>query len=130
MSELDDTGQPMIDIARGNVNASRRIRNNLEILQEKSGDPEFKRLIQDVLDGRRSLRGAMREPVFGAEMTPHIDTFNEKWEEVMNEDQEVVSEEQVREFKRLQAEVKKKMDEITQNLQKLQRHKDDLEADE
>jgi hypothetical protein len=129
MSEFDDTGQPMIDIARGDVHTSRRIRNNLEILQEKSREPEFQRLIQDVLDGRRPLREAMRNPVFDAEMTPHIDTFNEKWEEVMSEDQEVVGEQEVREFKRLQGEVKRKMDEITQNLQKLQEYKDDLEAD-
>ncbi|TDD68699.1 hypothetical protein [Actinomadura rubrisoli] len=128
MTEFDETGLPMMDVARGDENASRRVRGNLELLRDNSGDPEFRRLVQEVLDGRRSLREATHVPAFAAGMTPHIDRFNEKWEEVMGEDQEVLDDEQVERFKSLQAEVKSKMDEITRKVEELQRLQNDLQT--
>lgn len=130
MAELDDTGLPMMDVARGDQSASRRVRKNLEILRDKSSDPQFQRFVQEVLDGRMSLREAARSPMFDAELSPHIDTFNEKWEEVMGEDQEVVEPEEVDRLRGLQGEVRRAMAEIEEKLREIQRLKDDMDAQE
>ncbi|WP_433230952.1 hypothetical protein [Actinomadura formosensis] len=128
MTEFDETGQPMMDIARGDQRASMRIRRDLEVLKDNSANPEFQRLVQDVLAGRRSLREAAGSAIFGAEMSPRIDQVEEKWQEAMAEDQEVVDEEQVEQYRRLQAEARNTMREITEKLQELQRLQDDLDA--
>ncbi|MWA06627.1 hypothetical protein F8568_041035 [Actinomadura sp. LD22] len=128
MTDFDDVGRPMMDIARGDVEASHRVRRNLELLQENARDPEFRRLIQEVLDGRRSLREAAGTPLFGSGMAPHLDAFAEKWDEATAEGQEVTSEESVAEFRRLQGRVQSVMAEIEDKVRELQRYQDDLEA--
>ncbi|XVQ12962.1 hypothetical protein ACQP1W_10525 [Spirillospora sp. CA-255316] len=56
MRESPDDEPPLIDIAREDARLSRRVRRNLEILDEHSRDPEFRRLVRKVLDGRVSPR--------------------------------------------------------------------------
>ncbi|RKS74948.1 hypothetical protein BZB76_3472 [Actinomadura pelletieri DSM 43383] len=127
MAEFDDDGLPMMDIARGDQSASRAVRKNLEILRDKSENPQFQRFVQEVLDGRMSLREAARSPLFDAELSPHIDKFKEKWDETMAEGQEVVDAEEVDRLAGLQAEVRRAMAEITEKVQELQRLKDELD---
>ncbi|WUH96810.1 hypothetical protein OHR68_24985 [Spirillospora sp. NBC_00431] len=127
MAEFDEAGNPMMDIARGDQIASARIRANLERLRDASANPEFRRLVEDVLNGRASLREAARGGVFDAELSPHIDTFDQKWEEVMSADQEVVGEEEVERLNGLQAQVRDKLAEITRQVEELRRYQDDLD---
>ncbi|SEG70623.1 hypothetical protein SAMN04489712_109185 [Thermomonospora echinospora] len=127
MTEFDDDGLPMMDVARGDVAASRRIRQNLEILRDGSTDPEFKALLQDVLDGRRSLREVAGGALFDAEITPHMERFGEKWREATSEGQQVVPADTLRKLQRLQAEMAQKMAEIEEKVRELQRLQKDLE---
>lgn len=128
MAEFDEAGNPMMDIARGDQIVSARIRANLETLKNASTNPEFQRLVQDVLNGRASLREAAGSGIFDAELSPHIDTFNQKWEEVTAPDQEVVDEEEVERLNGLQAQVRDKLAEITRQVEELRRYQDDLNA--
>jgi hypothetical protein len=128
MAEFDDLGQPMMDVAGDDAAASRRVRRNLEILQENSSNPEFRDLVQDVLDGRRSLREVAGGSLFTSELTPHMEKFSEKWDETMAPGQEVMPDEAVQELKGLQAEVREKMAEIERQIREIQRLKDDLEG--
>ncbi len=56
MRESRDGEPPLIDRAREGARLSRRVRRNLEILDEHSRDPEFRRLVRRVLDGRAPRR--------------------------------------------------------------------------
>jgi hypothetical protein len=56
MRESREDEPPLIDIARGDARLSRRVRRNLEILDEHSRDPEFRRLVRKVLEGPVSRR--------------------------------------------------------------------------
>ncbi|ADG98401.1 hypothetical protein Srot_1944 [Segniliparus rotundus DSM 44985] len=56
--------KPLLDVARGDQAQSEVLRASLKILRDKSGNPEFKSLVDDVLAGRRSLRDVSRNAVF------------------------------------------------------------------
>jgi hypothetical protein len=119
---------PMMDIARGDATASRQIRRNLEILRENSRNPEFRSLIQEVLDGRRSLREVAGSGVFTSEITPYMQTFTRKWEEATARDQDVLPAQDVEEFHSLKAEAARRTQEIEDQIRELRRLQQDLDA--
>ncbi|MQA85807.1 MAG: hypothetical protein GEV03_14600 [Streptosporangiales bacterium] len=62
--------EPMIDIARGDPVRSRQLRAALKTLRDRSNDREFRRLVDDVLAGRRALRDVARTQTFDRVVTP------------------------------------------------------------
>ncbi len=54
----DPKNEPMMDVARGDKAVSRHLRDSLKVLRDKSEDPDFRRQIDDILNGRVSLREA------------------------------------------------------------------------
>lgn len=126
MSPSDEP--PMMDIARGDATASRQIRRNLEILQEHSKNPEFRSLIQEVLDGRRSLREAAGSGLFTSEITPYMQTFTRKWEDATAKDQDVLPAEDLEEFHDLKAEAARRTQEVEDQIQELRRLQQDLDT--
>ncbi|ADG97982.1 hypothetical protein Srot_1519 [Segniliparus rotundus DSM 44985] len=59
-----DETKPQLDVARGDQAQSEVLRASLKILRDKSSNPEFKSLVDDVLAGRRGLRDVSRNAVF------------------------------------------------------------------
>lgn len=60
----------------------RQLRVVLLALAEHSDDPAFRELVTDVLEGRVSLRDAVRSPVFEEAVTPGVREFARHWSEL------------------------------------------------
>ncbi|MFY1673585.1 hypothetical protein ACN27G_27085 [Plantactinospora sp. WMMB334] len=79
-SLLDD--EPLLDVAGGDPALSRHLRESLRVLGERTDDPDFRRLVDDVLDGRRGLREAATSPVFASGLDTGVDQFMRRWAEI------------------------------------------------
>ncbi|GAB3964679.1 hypothetical protein V1634_01065 [Plantactinospora veratri] len=82
----DNEEEPLIDVAGGDPALSRRLRESLRILGEETDDPEFRRLVADVLDGRRGLREVVTSPVFASVLDARVDHFVQRWDEIPEEE--------------------------------------------
>ncbi|MBF9130743.1 hypothetical protein I0C86_17515 [Plantactinospora sp. S1510] len=78
--------EPMLDVARGDPALSQHLRNSLKLLRERSDDPEFRRLADDIIAGRRGLRDAATSPVFNRALNPQVERFAQRWEELSDEE--------------------------------------------
>jgi hypothetical protein len=76
----DRDGEPTLDVARGDVTLSRQIRDALRVLQDRSGNEQFRSLIDDVLSGRVGLREAGRTQAFAAGVDDGVREFARRWE--------------------------------------------------
>jgi hypothetical protein len=56
--------EPMMDVARGDKAVSQFLRESLKALRDGSEDKDFRRLIDDVLNGQMSLREAAASDLF------------------------------------------------------------------
>lgn len=65
--------EPSLDVARGDVALSKHLKNSLEVLKNKTDDPEFGRLVDDITSGRRSLRDMVTSPVFARVLDPLVE---------------------------------------------------------
>lgn len=74
----------MLDVAGGDPALSRHLRNSLTLLRDRSDDPEFRRLADDVLAGRRGLRDVATSPVFAQALNPQVERFA-RWYEQLSE---------------------------------------------
>jgi hypothetical protein len=78
----DDTSpdEPMLDIARGNAVVSRQLHRSLRALRDNSHDPTFRRIVDEVLAGRISLRAAFSDPRFTGGLEPGITQFKQTYD--------------------------------------------------
>jgi len=77
---MTDPGkEPTLDVAHGDVALSRQLRDSLKVLQERSEDEQFRRLIDDVLSGRASLREVGRTDTFAAGINDGVREFARRW---------------------------------------------------
>lgn len=72
----------MLDVAGGDPALSRHLRNSLTLLRDRSDDPEFRRLADDVLAGRRGLREVATSPVFAQALNPQVERFAQRYEQL------------------------------------------------
>lgn len=56
--------EPMMDVARGDRAVNQYLRESLTVLRDNSQDKEFRRLVDDVLSGKTSLREAAFTELF------------------------------------------------------------------
>src|SRR5688500_14255711 len=78
--------EPMLDVAAGDPALSRHLRNSLTLLRDRSDDPEFRRLADEVLTGRRGLRDVATSPVFAQALNPQVERFAQRYEELSDEE--------------------------------------------
>ncbi|MFY1688379.1 hypothetical protein [Plantactinospora sp. WMMB782] len=97
-NEQDEPEEPMLDVAGGDPALSRHLRDSLKVLGERTDDPEFRRLVADVLAGRRGLREAAGSPVFAAAVDARVDQFIERWAEIPEEERAELAAQGEREF--------------------------------
>jgi hypothetical protein len=93
--------EPLLDVARGDAARSHVLRESLKILRDRSGDPAFGKLVDDVLSGRRGLREAVANPLFGKALTPGVQAAAERFKEMPEEERERLAAEGERRLSRL-----------------------------
>lgn len=104
--------EPMLDIARGDAALSRHLKNSLTLLRDKVADPEFGKLVDDVVSGRRSLRDTFTSPVFFRALNPLVEQGAEHYRHLSEEEREELGRtgeqqfEQLRRDEEQQAEVR------------------------
>lgn len=74
--------EPMLDVAAGDPVLSRHLRNCLTVLRDRTDNPEFRELADDILAGRRSLREAAGSPVFAQALNPQVEQFAQRYEQL------------------------------------------------
>ncbi|WP_106397960.1 hypothetical protein [Actinocorallia populi] len=79
---------PLLGFTRGDVAKAKILRDSLRTLRENSQDPAFRKLMDDVLAGRATLRQATGTQVFDREVTPLVMKTAERMEELSEEDME------------------------------------------
>lgn len=80
--------EPLLDIARGDAARSRQLRSSLNVLRERTDNPQFRKLLDDVLAGRTGLRDAARTPLFAQVVTPHVQQAVERLREMPEEEKQ------------------------------------------
>lgn len=98
---------PLLDIARGDGARSHVLRESLKILRDRSSDPEFGKLVDDVLAGRRGLREAAASPLFSQALTPGVQEAAQRYKEMSEEERERLAVEGERRLERLRDELSK-----------------------
>lgn len=77
-----------LDVARGDVALSRHLRNSLEVLKDKVEDPEFRRMVDDITSGRRSLRDMVRSPVFARALDPLVEQGAQTYRDLSDQERD------------------------------------------
>lgn len=64
---------------------SQMLRKNLETIRERAEDPHLKRIIGEVLEGRRTVRDLVRDEKFAEQLNQGMQRFGEQWEQLTPE---------------------------------------------
>lgn len=80
--------EPTLDVAHGDKALSRHLNKSLEILRDRSDNDDFRRVVDDVLNGRASLRDVYNTPAFAAGIEPSVRKFAERWDELSQEERD------------------------------------------
>lgn len=94
-AEPDET---VLDVARGDKALSRHLSTSLELLRDRSDNADFRRVVDDVLNGRASLREVYHTPAFAAGLDPDVQKFAERWDELSQDERDRLAEEGRRAF--------------------------------
>jgi hypothetical protein len=97
--------EPLLDVAGGDPALSRHLRGSLRLLRDKSDDPEFRRLADDILEGRRGLREASRSPVFARVLDPRVDEFARRYDQLSEDERAGLAAEGQRQFAELRDQI-------------------------
>jgi hypothetical protein len=84
--------EPALDIAHGDQAISQHLRSSLKQLRERSDNTDFKRLVDDVLAGRASLRDVYTTPAFAAGVNPGVERFAQRYEQLNPEERAELAE--------------------------------------
>lgn len=90
---MNDPNEAPLDIARGDRGLSQHLKASMRLLAERSEDHEFKALIKDALEGRRSLRDLAGSPAFERTLTPLVSSFAEKYRSLSEDERESMADE-------------------------------------
>ena len=80
--------KPTLDVARGDKALSQHLHQSLEILRDRSDSDDFRRVVDDVLNGRASLRDVYNTSAFAAGIEPGVRKFAERWDELSQEERD------------------------------------------
>lgn len=94
-----------LDIARGDVALSKHLKNSLGVLKDKVEDPEFKRLVDDITSGRRSLRDMIDTPVFARALDPLVEQGAEIYRNLSEKEREDLARQGEEQFEQLREEI-------------------------
>lgn len=80
--------EPMMDVARGDVGLSRHLKNSLRVIRGKTDDEEFKKLADDVIAGKQSLREASQSDSFSRVLDSQVEKASTEMASMSNEERE------------------------------------------
>jgi hypothetical protein len=88
----DPRGEPTMQVAHGDPALARHLRTSLETLRDRSDNDDFRRLANDILNGRADLRDVYFTPAFAAGINLGAEQFAQRWDELSREEQEQLAE--------------------------------------
>ncbi|MBK1783523.1 hypothetical protein [Prauserella cavernicola] len=97
--------EPTLDIARGDAALSKHLKNSLGVLKDKVDDPQFKRLVDDIVSGRRSLRDMASDPTFTRALDPLVEQGAQTYRELSDEDKEELARQGEEQFEQLREDI-------------------------
>lgn len=80
--------EPLLDIARGDAARSRQLRSSLRVLRDRTENPEFRKLLDEVLAGRKGMREVARTSLFDQVVTPRVQQAVERLREMPEEEKQ------------------------------------------
>jgi hypothetical protein len=80
--------EPLLDIARGDAARSRQLRSSLRVLRDRTDNPQFRKLLDDVLAGRTGLRDVARTSLFDQLVSPGVQQSVERLREMPEEEKQ------------------------------------------
>lgn len=80
--------EPLLPSLAGNRAMDVALRDSLRILREQADDPDVRRRIDAVLDGRAALRDLARDRQFSALVTPLAERGWDQYEQLSEEERE------------------------------------------
>jgi hypothetical protein len=89
----DPADEPTMAIAHGDPALARHLRKSLETLRDRTDDDDFRHLIDDVLGGRANLRDVYFTPAFAAGISPGVQEFADRYDQLTPEQQQEMAEE-------------------------------------
>ncbi|WP_406689623.1 hypothetical protein REH65_26760 [Saccharopolyspora sp. ID03-671] len=92
---------PMLDIARGDRARSQHLRDSLQLLRGKVDNPEFRRIVDDVLAGKASLREVAQTAAFGQAVAPLAQQAVDRMKEMTEDERTALADEGERQFDEL-----------------------------
>ena len=84
----DPRDEPTLAVVHGDPALASHLRTSLETLRARSDNDDFRRLVDDVLNGRANLRDVYFTPAFAAGINPGAQRFAERWDELSRGEQE------------------------------------------
>ncbi len=97
--------EPTLDIARGDAALSKHLKNSLGVLRDKVEDPEFKRLVDDITSGRRSLRDMIDTPVFARALDALVEQGAQTYRDLSDAEREDLARQGEEQFEQLREEI-------------------------
>lgn len=93
--------EPTLDIARGDQARSQHLRESLKVLRQKVDNPEFHRLVDDVLAGKASLREVAQTAAFGQTVAPLAQQAVDRMNDMPEDERQALTYEGERQFDEL-----------------------------
>ncbi|OZM70049.1 hypothetical protein CFN78_27345 [Amycolatopsis antarctica] len=94
-----------LDIAHGDAALSKHLKNSLGTLKDKVDDPEFKRMVDEITSGRRSLRDVVGTAVFARALDPLVERGAETYRDLSEEEKEKLGRQGEDQFEQLREEI-------------------------
>lgn len=83
---MTEAWDPIAAFTRGDSTRSTYLRRNLSQIRDTTEDRHVRRLVSEVLDGRRGVRDLVRDERFEEEMNRGMAVFAEQWEAMTPEE--------------------------------------------
>lgn len=84
--------QSISAFARGDRGRARALTQSLQVLHDKEQDPAVRRALEDVLDGRVTLREFLRTPAGASILHRGAVAFENKWSTLSEEEKDALAE--------------------------------------
>ena len=101
MTTPDD---PLLDVARGDVDLSRQLSRSLRAAREATQDRGLRAVLDDVVSGRQGLRDATADPSFRRAAEAGAEVFLERWRAMNQDDRDELVRQGQQDLDRLAAE--------------------------
>jgi hypothetical protein len=86
MSSRADQESGILDLVHGNEQDARELRANLAVFARRADNPDIRKLVGEVLAGRRNVREVFRAPEFTAAASARLDKLEQGLAQLTDEE--------------------------------------------